>query len=37
MPELMTTSEVADYLRIKERKVYELAAAREIPCARVTG
>ena len=37
MPELMTTSEVAGYLRIKERKVYELAAAREIPCARVTG
>ncbi len=37
MPELMTTRELADYLRIKERKVYELAADGRIPCARVTG
>ena len=37
MAELMTTREVAAYLRIKERKVYELAAARDIPCARLTG
>ena len=37
MAELMTTREVAAYLRIKERKVYELAAARDIPCARITG
>ena len=37
MAELMTTRELADYLRIKERKVYELAAEDRIPCARVTG
>ncbi|TAL87896.1 MAG: helix-turn-helix domain-containing protein [Rhodanobacter sp.] len=33
----MTTSEVADYLRIKERKVYDLVATQRIPCTRVTG
>lgn len=33
----MTTAEVADYLRLKERKVYELATTGRIPCARVTG
>jgi len=37
MPELMTTREVADYLRIKERKVYDLVREGEIPCSRVTG
>ncbi len=37
MNELMTTKEVADYLRIKERKVYDLLAAGEIPSTRVTG
>ncbi|MGQ9365693.1 substrate-binding domain-containing protein [Azospirillum sp. ST 5-10] len=37
MPEMMNTREVADYLRIKERKVYDLVAARRIPCSRVTG
>lgn len=37
MSELMTTRELADHLRIKERKVYELAADGRIPCARVTG
>lgn len=37
MRELMTTREVAAYLRIKERKVYGLVQARAIPCARVTG
>jgi putative molybdopterin biosynthesis protein len=36
-PELMTTKEVAAYLRIKERKVYELVSARRIPCSRVAG
>lgn len=36
-PELMTTGEVAAYLRLKERKVYELVRLRRIPCARVTG
>jgi putative molybdopterin biosynthesis protein len=34
---LLTTREVADYLRIKERKVYGLVRARRIPCIRVTG
>lgn len=37
MTELMTTREVADYLRLKQRKVYELVSNREIPCTRVTG
>jgi excisionase family DNA binding protein len=37
MPDLMTTKEVADYLRIKERKVYDLVRTGEIPCSRVTG
>ncbi len=35
--ELMTTAEVADYLRLKERTVYEMAAKRQIPCTRATG
>ena len=34
---MMNTREIADYLRIKERKVYELVRAKEIPCSRVTG
>nr|WP_027289654.1 helix-turn-helix transcriptional regulator [Rhodovibrio salinarum] len=33
----MTTHEVADYLRIKERRVYELVRQRAIPCTRATG
>ncbi|MEE8623067.1 MAG: helix-turn-helix domain-containing protein, partial [Alphaproteobacteria bacterium] len=37
MAEMMTTREVADYLRIKQRKVYDLVSEREIPCTRVTG
>ncbi len=37
MPELMSTKEVADYLRVKERKVYELVRDGRIPCTRVTG
>lgn len=36
-PEYLTTREVAELLRVKERKVYEMAAAAEIPCRRVTG
>ena len=36
-PELMTTKEVAAYLRIKERKVYDLISTRQIPCSRVAG
>lgn len=35
--ELMNTREVADYLRLKERKVYDLVARRAIPCTRVGG
>jgi excisionase family DNA binding protein len=37
MPDLMTTREVAAYLRVKERKVYELVRERDIPCTRVSG
>jgi putative molybdopterin biosynthesis protein len=36
-PEFLTTREVAALLRVKERKVYDLAAAGEIPCRRITG
>lgn len=35
--DLMTTREVADYLRLKERKIYEMVAEQSIPCCRVTG
>jgi excisionase family DNA binding protein len=35
--EFMSTKEVADYLRIKQRKVYALLRAKRIPCSRVTG
>lgn len=37
MNQLMTTREVANYLRIKERKIYDLVRAKRIPCTRVTG
>jgi len=37
MADLMTTHEVADYLRLKERKIYELVRNGAIPCTRVTG
>ncbi|MGM0543723.1 MAG: substrate-binding domain-containing protein [Pseudomonadota bacterium] len=33
----LTTSEVAAYLRLKERKVYDLVRQGQIPCSRVTG
>jgi len=36
-PEYMTTKEVADLLRLKERRVYDLASAGEIPCTRALG
>lgn len=36
-PEMMDTHQVAQYLRVKERKVYELLKDRRIPCTRVTG
>ncbi len=35
--EYLTTKEVADLLRIKERRLYDLAAAGEIPCTRALG
>lgn len=35
--ELMSTREVAGYLRLGERKVYELLARRAIPCTRIEG
>ncbi len=35
--DLMTTREVAAYLHVRERKVYELIRAGEIPCTRVSG
>ncbi|MCW5730866.1 MAG: helix-turn-helix transcriptional regulator [Alphaproteobacteria bacterium] len=33
----LTTAEVAAYLRLKERTIYDLVARRAIPCSRVTG
>jgi putative molybdopterin biosynthesis protein len=35
--EYLTTAEVAAYLRLKERKVYDLVRQGDIPCVRVTG
>ncbi len=35
--QLLTTAEAADYLRLKERKLYELVADGAIPCTKVTG
>jgi excisionase family DNA binding protein len=34
---LLTTQEAADYLRLKERKLYELVAEQAIPCTKITG
>jgi putative molybdopterin biosynthesis protein len=34
---LLNTAEAADYLRIKERKLYELVTEQAIPCTKVTG
>ena len=36
-PDYLTVRELADLLRIKERKVYDLAASGEVPCIKVTG
>ena len=33
----LTTKELAALLRLKERKIYELAASGEVPCTRATG
>jgi putative molybdopterin biosynthesis protein len=37
MPELLTTDEAATYLRMSERKLYELVANGAVPCSKVTG
>jgi putative molybdopterin biosynthesis protein len=36
-PDFLTTGEVAEFLRVKERTVYELVRTRRIPCSRATG
>jgi len=35
--EFLTTSEAADYLRLGERKLYQLVTTGAIPCTKVTG
>lgn len=35
--QLLTTSEAAAYLRLKERKIYEMVAEGSVPCTKVTG
>ena len=37
MPELLTTDEAAAYLRLSERKLYELVADGAVPCSKATG
>ncbi|MEX0340492.1 MAG: helix-turn-helix domain-containing protein, partial [Arenibacterium sp.] len=37
MSDYLTTRELADLLRIGERKVYDLAANGEVPCVRAVG
>jgi putative molybdopterin biosynthesis protein len=37
MPEFLNTDEAAAYLRLSERKLYELVAAGAVPCSKVTG
>lgn len=37
MTDYLTTRELADLLRLKERKVYDLASSGKIPCSRATG
>lgn len=36
-PEYLTVRELAELLRLKERKIYDLAASGEVPCSRATG
>lgn len=35
--EYLTVRELADLLRLKARKVYDLAASGTVPCSRATG
>jgi putative molybdopterin biosynthesis protein len=37
MADLLTTEEAAGYLRLSERKLYELVANGAVPCTKVTG
>jgi len=37
LTEYLTTKELAELLRIKERKVYDLVASGSVPCSRATG
>jgi excisionase family DNA binding protein len=37
MAELLTTEEAAFYLRLSERKLYDLVASGAVPCTKVTG
>ncbi len=37
MSELLTTEEAASYLRLSERKLYELVANGAVPCTKATG
>lgn len=37
MPKFLTTDEAAAYLRLSERKLYELVAMGSVPCTKVTG
>ncbi len=37
MNELLTTEEAAAYLRLSERKLYDLVAAGAVPCTKATG
>jgi putative molybdopterin biosynthesis protein len=37
MEKLLTTEEAADYLRLSERKLYDLVAKDAVPCTKVTG
>ncbi|WP_417207972.1 substrate-binding domain-containing protein [Antarctobacter sp.] len=36
-PEFLTVAELAELLRLKERKIYDLAASGAVPCSRATG
>ena len=37
MPDLLTTDEAATYLRLSERKLYEIVANGAVPCSKITG
>lgn len=37
MSEFLNTDEAAEYLRVSERKLYELVASGTVPCSKVTG